>query len=156
VAGFIGQTRRGPIGEAIRIEGWRRFVRLFGGLEANRTATYALRGYFENGGQVAYFVRVAGGTPKQAEAAWAGPASATGVPLRYVIRASSPGKWGAGITVVWDWRHGPGWFAVTAPGEDSEYLTNLDAAASEEDESKGRGKTLEHRVFLDSDLIELV
>lgn len=59
VAGFIGRTRRGPVGQAVRVEEWKGFIRVFGGLMKDADTTYALRGYFENGGQVAYVVRLA-------------------------------------------------------------------------------------------------
>lgn len=163
VAGFIGQTRRGPVGAAIRVEGWRRFERLFGGLDSNRLLTYALRGYFENGGQVAYVVRVAGGTPRPAEVDWMVPTRVALIeydrneyPLRYTIRASSPGLWGEGMRIQWDWRHGAGRFVVTAAGEEPEYLANLDERVTDGDQGKGRGLTLQNRIRVDSNLIELV
>src|SRR5689334_10121813 len=60
VAGFLGRTRRGPLGEWVRVEGWRAYLRVFGGLTAEADTPYAIRGYFENGGQVAYVRRLAG------------------------------------------------------------------------------------------------
>lgn len=57
IAAFAGRARRGPVGMAVRIEGWREFERVFGGLGATHLS-YAVRGYFENGGQVAWVLRV--------------------------------------------------------------------------------------------------
>ena len=33
IAGFIGPTRRGPVGEVVRVDEWREFERLYGGRE---------------------------------------------------------------------------------------------------------------------------
>lgn len=60
VAGFIGRTERGPVGVPVRVEGWRAFTRIFGGRLADGPVTpHALYGYFANGGEVAWVVRVA-------------------------------------------------------------------------------------------------
>lgn len=58
IAAFAGRARRGPVGVPVRIEGWREFERVFGGLGTATHLSYAVRGYFENGGQVAYVLRV--------------------------------------------------------------------------------------------------
>ena len=60
VAGFFGRTQRGPVGIPQRVKGWREYNAVFGGLAAGQMASYALRGYFDNGGDVAYVVRVLG------------------------------------------------------------------------------------------------
>ncbi len=67
VAGFIGRTRRGTVGQPVRVEEWRGFVKEFGGLQRDADTTYAIRGYFENGGQVAYVVRLAEPFPSEEE-----------------------------------------------------------------------------------------
>ncbi|MCA9675446.1 MAG: hypothetical protein KC464_10460, partial [Myxococcales bacterium] len=63
VAAFVGPTHRGPVGEAVRVEGWRAYQAVFGGLDGASHTPYAVRGYFENGGTTAFVVRVAGGAP---------------------------------------------------------------------------------------------
>ena len=60
IAGFLGTTQRGPLGEAVRVEGWRQYLSVFGGLIKEADTPYAIRGYFENGGEVAYVVRLLG------------------------------------------------------------------------------------------------
>ena len=60
IAGFVGRTRRGPTGKPVRVTGWREYLILFGGLTAKADTPFALRGYFENGGDVAYVVRLLG------------------------------------------------------------------------------------------------
>src|SRR5262249_21922803 len=115
IAGFAGRTRRGPVGEVVRVEGWREDERLFGGLAAASISGYAVRSYFENGGQVAYVVRVAGPNVPTVKTAWppaAGPAlpghrvtTPSGTVLsqafiaggqavqEFEVEASSPGAW---------------------------------------------------------------
>ncbi len=58
IAAFAGRARRGPVGVPVRVEGWREFQRLFGGLGQWTHLSYVVRGYFENGGQVAWVLRV--------------------------------------------------------------------------------------------------
>lgn len=109
VAGFIGRTRRGPIGKAIRVEEWRGYLREFGGLLKSSNTTYAVRGYFENGGEVAYVVRACGADALAAKAAWivsdpdpakwAGNAPSGFVVAEYRIVATSPGEWANGTRV---------------------------------------------------------
>ena len=53
IAGFAGPTRRGPIGEPVRVDGLRDYLRVFGDLARDHDTTYAIRGYFENGGATA-------------------------------------------------------------------------------------------------------
>jgi phage tail sheath protein FI len=120
VAGFIGRTRRGPVGQAVRVTGWREYLLAFGGLAEDADTPYALQGYFENGGDVAYVVRLLGVSPAKnhddltATAIWdltqpdravAAVGSAwdprqgkfTSGAIR--IRASSPGTWANGLRV---------------------------------------------------------
>lgn len=76
VAGFLGRTRRGPLGEPVRVEGLTEAEREFGPLDARFVTPYALRGYFENGGQVAHVIRVGSEStvraqvPTRAQADW--------------------------------------------------------------------------------------
>ena len=70
IAAFIGPTRRGPVGEVVRVEEWREFERLYGGLARASTTSYAVRSYFENGGEIAYVVRLAAPGVGWAGATW--------------------------------------------------------------------------------------
>src|SRR6185295_5866224 len=70
VAGFIGRTKRGDAGVPIRVEGWRGYQREFGGLAADAVMTYAIRGYFENEGEVAYVIRLLHPTATIAMSTW--------------------------------------------------------------------------------------
>ncbi len=138
VAGFLGRTRRGPVGVPVRVEGWRAYLREFGGLDREAVTTYAIRSYFENGGEVAWVIRLGGDTGCAAFAMWkVGPQKGF-LNTRYRVEASSPGAWANGTTVaihiqrigstdqpVVD-------LAIQAPGEPPEVLTGLDPSRFEE------------------------
>ncbi|MDQ1728143.1 MAG: uncharacterized protein QOD33_268 [Pyrinomonadaceae bacterium] len=104
VAGFIGRTRRGPVGVPIRVEGWRGYQREFGGLYSAAVMTYAIRGYFENEGEVAHVIRLGHPSALPARAIWnvgdfdkSGKWSANSPAgfehASYLIAASSAGEW---------------------------------------------------------------
>lgn len=121
VAGFLGRTRRGLVGVPVRVDGWRAYLREFGGLDRDAVASYALRSYFDNGGEVAWVLRLAGNAGTPASAAWEGCR----------IEASSPGPWANGTTItIRSQRIRAGDaptldFAIQAPGEPPEVLTGL-------------------------------
>lgn len=170
VAGFIGRTRRGTPGCLCRVEGWRAYAREFGGLDADAFTSYAVRGYFENGGQVAYVVRLCGRNVQTASALWEA-AKLDGGQLtkdsptalrrtKYRIEASSPGRWARDVRVHLRYRRAgasgtpeldivvrvPG---VQVPPEPVEYLLGLDPAGEGED-------ALEAQVARRSQFIRLV
>lgn len=111
IAGFIGPTARGPVGRLTRVDGWRDYVSQFGGETQTDYTPFCLRGYFENGGEVAYVVRVLGTSNAAATAAWqvgklepgtsrwmpSAPAAAGFVSSKYNIVATSPGEWANGL-----------------------------------------------------------
>jgi Bacteriophage tail sheath protein len=55
---FVDYFPRGPVGEATRVTSAEEFERVFGGHDAQSEASYAVGLYFQNGGQVAWIVRV--------------------------------------------------------------------------------------------------
>ena len=70
IAGFVGYAERGPLPEDFapsfavtdvvrRLTSWDEFVATFGGYLAQGHLAYAVRGFFENGGDTCYVVRVA-------------------------------------------------------------------------------------------------
>src|SRR5262249_36048665 len=68
----LARWRKGDnpsVGPAVRVEGWREYTKVFGGLVGDAVTAYAVRGYFENGGQVAYVVRLLGKDPNTKEEA---------------------------------------------------------------------------------------
>jgi len=99
VAGFVGLAPRGPLDTAVPVESWRQFQAHFGGFTGSAFLAYAVRAFFENGGQRCWVVRVASNDPD-------GGALAAGVELQspalhsiWNVSASSPGAWGNLLTI---------------------------------------------------------
>jgi len=148
VAAFVGPTRRGPIGVPIRVEGWREYVRVFGGLDRDLDTTYAIRGYFENGGDIAWIIRVAAPGATISSAIWA----ATGLTAIgngiFRISAASPGSWSNGARVSLLYR-----------GRTSTGIATLDVTIRTSDEFEEHraipAAELADRIARDSQLIAL-
>lgn len=143
VLGIALVTRRGPLGERVRLEGWRDAERALGGLSATSDATFALRGYFENGGERAIAVRLAGAGTERAGVDWeVGAVAARGRfgSTRYRIEASSPGAWANGCAVqirfatvgALGGEQARVTMTIECPGEPLEVLANLDPASLED------------------------
>ncbi len=142
VAGFIGQTRRGPIGVPVRVEGLRGFLSNFGGLSKNAVMTYAIQGYFENEGQVAHVIRICHPSITKASAQWeikgidANGEMGKNFPAAftysaYRIEATSPGDWANNtkVTISYRLRGSSGKpeidVGVQTPQEPCEYFVGL-------------------------------
>lgn len=152
VAGFAGRTRRGPIGAAVRVEGYREYLRLFGGLDEEALTPYAIAGYFENGGEIAYVLRIANAEASLvARAAWTVAALAPGdvwpdtapaaggfTHASYDVVAVDPGAWANGTRVAIEYRRDNlGGRAeldvrVRVPDEPTEVLRAIDPARAVE------------------------
>jgi phage tail sheath protein FI len=108
IAGFVGIARRGPVGLAIPVDGWRQFAAWFGDFTGSGYLAYAARGFFENGGRRCWIVRVAGATATSASGvALAAPTPAAPPPFTpaWEVRASSAGVWGNDVEVEWRETH---------------------------------------------------
>jgi uncharacterized protein len=101
VAGFLGGARRGPLGTPVRVESLNGYRDVFGDLDPGAGTSYAIRGYYENGGELAWVIRVAG-AGKTATAEWT-VADLTGFPaVAYQVVATSPGAWAeSGQVTIW-------------------------------------------------------
>ncbi len=139
VAGFIGRTLRGPVNVPVRVEGWRGYQRVFGGLAPDITMTYAIKGYFDNHGEVAHVIRLVHPSSTTAEAKlsigkvddngrW-DPNSPIGFEHTiYRVRASSPGAWANNTRLFITYRrHGVSGLpeldaAISVPGEPVQYF----------------------------------
>src|SRR5262249_19570664 len=76
IAGFVGFAERGPLPEdfpgedldvtkvALKITSWKQFQANFGGFLRYGFLAYAVRAFFENGGDTCYVVRVASSAAK--------------------------------------------------------------------------------------------
>jgi len=63
VAAFVGVARTGDVRTPVKLTAWEQFGTTFGGPVPGRFLWHAVRGFFENGGQVCYVVRASNGTP---------------------------------------------------------------------------------------------
>src|ERR671914_2466514 len=60
VAAFVGFAERGPLHEPVLVTNWTQFKQNFGDFVEDYYLAHAVYGYFQNGGGVAYVVRVGG------------------------------------------------------------------------------------------------
>jgi phage tail sheath protein FI len=95
IAAFIGRARRGPVNEAITINGFGDFERLFGGLWAESTLGYSVRDFYLNGGSQAVIVRLY--HPKVGE-----NSNSELVVGDLKLKAASEGKWGEKLRATID------------------------------------------------------
>jgi uncharacterized protein len=59
IAFFAGIAERGPVGAPVRVAQWEQFRAQFGEFQRNAFLAYAIKGFFENGGDVCWVTRVA-------------------------------------------------------------------------------------------------
>src|SRR6266508_1003944 len=57
ITAFVGFARRGPVNAPTRLQSFAEYERMFGGLWAGSTMSYAVRQFFDNGGGDALIVR---------------------------------------------------------------------------------------------------
>src|SRR5262245_10841540 len=69
VAGMVGQAQRGPLNQPQLLTNWGQFSDIFGGFTGFSYLAYAVFGFFLNGGERCYVVRVAHETAQPAVAA---------------------------------------------------------------------------------------
>ena len=98
--GFVGEAERGPTRPRL-VTSWEDYQRWFGGYidrppfnAANYLLPYAVRGFFDNGGQRLFVARVAGANSVTASVNLAGQPGATS------IQALGPGIWGNNVVVA--------------------------------------------------------
>jgi uncharacterized protein len=100
VVGFVGISLRGPLDTAIPLTSWRQFQAYFGRPTEVGYLAYAVRAFFENGGQRCWVVRAASKDgPNGANSATFTLSSLMGQPV-WSIDAFSPGTWGNQLTIV--------------------------------------------------------
>lgn len=91
-AAFIGETERGPIKPRV-VTSYKDYVHWFGSVFADaKFMPFAVKGFFENGGQRLYVCRVAGTAATTAEAVFGD----------FMIKAAGPGVWGKRVYVMVD------------------------------------------------------
>ena len=100
VAAFIIRAARGLSGTVYRISNWTQYVEHFGDYVSGAYGTYAVRGFFDNGGSVAYVTRLldAAAADSASRAFDNGGGAALTVTAGY-RGVEDPGAWGNGIGI---------------------------------------------------------
>jgi phage tail sheath protein FI len=95
---FVDYFARGPA-QATRVTSLEEFDTLFGGLDRQSEGSYGVRAYYQNGGQVAWIVRV---LPAAAPAVATLDVPSEGSPPQATLRvdAASAGAWGSRLQVA--------------------------------------------------------
>jgi uncharacterized protein len=100
VAAFVGMAKQGPVNEPTLVSNWSQFVQAFGDFMEGSYLAHAVYGYFNNGGGVAYVVRVGG------DGETAGPPPARGEltsgaskELAFKVKAKEGGSAGNDLSV---------------------------------------------------------
>ncbi|MGH9764635.1 MAG: phage tail sheath family protein, partial [Blastocatellia bacterium] len=104
VTAFVDFFAQGPMNQAARINSLADFDRIFGGLDIRSEASYAIQQFYLNGGQTAYVVRVAAGSPGAAHLTLEDSTPADSL----VINAANEGVWGDKVQVGVDAKVRPG------------------------------------------------
>jgi phage tail sheath protein FI len=101
IAAFIGPTSSGPIGVPTLITNWTQFKTNFGNYPTVSNAFYthyAVRGFFDNGGTIAYIIRVSAST--RAFLNLSDRLAGANPPTALVVRAKQEGRAGNSIQVT--------------------------------------------------------
>lgn len=103
VAGFVGIAERGPTNAPIRITDHAQFRRVYGELKIETYLDEAVRGFFDNGGQACYVLRVAHLVRRRREEVARSAAvkvlDEDGLPT-ITIHAANEGMWGNQVAVA--------------------------------------------------------
>lgn len=96
IMGMVGITPNGDTTKAVLVTSWTEYIEKFAlGVDTpfmtNSMLSYAVYGFFQNGGSLLYIVRVVGDTAKKA--------SASDATSKLVFNAKSEGAWGNKISV---------------------------------------------------------
>ena len=103
VAVFVIRARKGVPGEVYRISNWTQFTDRFGSYMKGAYGAHAVRGFFDNGGSVAYVTRVVRATGQEAAAAATKTFNDGGAAALTVSAGAfgkeNPGVWGNDIAI---------------------------------------------------------
>jgi phage tail sheath protein FI len=94
---FLGVALNGPTAQPVQITNWTEFASQFGGYLSGRFLANAVRGFYDNGGTVAYIVRVGTAAPAALDL---GDRAATGPTLHVQAKSASAITNGYWVTVV--------------------------------------------------------
>lgn len=112
VAAFLGAARKGPVGQAVPVDGFAQFERVFGGpipAPSEHFLYYAVRDFFRHGGRSCLIVRIAHFADPGDLDSLTAVAAHRSLPGRqtddseesdaFEVAASSPGDWGEALSV---------------------------------------------------------
>lgn len=100
IAAFAGVTQKGPVGASLLVSSFDEYLAKFGGYLANSYLTYAVKGFFENGGGNAYIARVVHYTNDLKTSAPASVMVGVDPDHAFIAEAISDGAYGNDIQVV--------------------------------------------------------
>jgi hypothetical protein len=100
ITGFVGLAERGSLHQPVQIESWRQFQAQFGEFVAYGFLSYAVKGFFENGGRTCFVVRVAGATAQAASLILRNKSKDANKNAVLKLEAKNPGSWGNQITIA--------------------------------------------------------
>jgi Bacteriophage tail sheath protein len=95
ITAFVGRAARGPVDEAVVINSFADYGRIFGGLSLLSTMSFAVRDFYLNRGSQAVIVRVQNGAGASRISLPAGSSALD-------LDAASPGSWGDNLSVIVD------------------------------------------------------
>ncbi|MEJ7598218.1 MAG: phage tail sheath C-terminal domain-containing protein [Kofleriaceae bacterium] len=98
ITGFIGIAARGPVNTPVPVESVKQFEAHFGSFIGGGFLAFAVRGFFENGGQRCWIVRVAAARVRARRPLH--PASGLRLAHRAGRSTPGPGVWGDGVTLA--------------------------------------------------------
>lgn len=93
ITAFIGAAPKGPVNVAVAVDDFGDYERLFGGLHASSTMSYAVRDFYIQGGSHAIIIRITGDGAAAAGVTLPGPGG------DLILEASSSGAWGNNLRV---------------------------------------------------------
>jgi uncharacterized protein len=100
ITGFVGLAERGALHQPVQIESWRQFQARFGDFVAYGFLSYAVKGFFENGGRTCFVVRVAGATAQAASLILRNKTKDASKNAVLQLEAKNPGSWGNQIAIA--------------------------------------------------------
>ncbi len=103
IGAFVDYFPQGPMNEAVEIFSYADFERIFGGLDTNSEASYAIQQFFLNGGTTAYVVRTTSGTSANAAKSAAIVLQDGATNNILLVTAANPGQWGNQVRVDIDY-----------------------------------------------------
>lgn len=128
VAGFLGIAQRGPAQTPVRITSWSQFQAVFGGYDRRGWLAFAVNGFFANGGNACWIIRVLDSAAASPATALL-PAVAGNTAL--IATATSPGTWANGTQLnTVDLGGETFWMSVDSPaGQEVWAGLSLDASS---------------------------